>query len=79
MLAGHFPRPIVEEIRRAKKSEQVIDAIGIDKELSQQLLELANSKQKSPKLLAEYFIKLGLNTVKFYGSDAKVQFDIDNL
>jgi hypothetical protein len=29
--------------------------------------------------LAEYFIKLGLNTVKFYGSDAKVQFDIDNL
>jgi hypothetical protein len=65
MLAGHFPRPIVEEIRRAKKSEQVIDAIGIDKELSQQLLELANSKQKSPKLLAEYFIKLGLNTVKF--------------
>ena len=32
-----------------KKSEQVIDAIGIDKELSQQLLELANSKQKSPK------------------------------
>ena len=79
MLAGHFPRPIVEEIRRAKKSEQVIDAIGIDKELSQQLLELANSKQKSPKLLAEYFIKLGLNTIKFYGSDAKVQFDIDNL
>jgi hypothetical protein len=66
MLAGHFPRPIVEEIRRAKKS-------------SQQLLELANSKQKSPKLLAEYFIKLGLNTVKFYGADAKVQFDIDNL
>jgi hypothetical protein len=47
--------------------------------LSQQLLELANSKQKSPKLLAEYFIKLGLNTVKFYGADAKVQFDIDNL
>ena len=79
MLAGHFPRPIVEEIRRAKKSEQVIDAIGIDKELSQQLLELANSKQKSPKLLAEYFIKLCLNTVKFYGADAKVQFDIDNL
>ena len=79
MLAGHFPRTIVEEIRRAKKSEQVIDAIGIDKELSQQLLELANSKQKSPKLLAEYFIKLGLNTIKFYGSDATVQFDIDNL
>ena len=79
MLAGHFPRTIVEDIRRAKKSEQVIDAIGIDKELSQQLLELANSKQKSPKLLAEYFIKLGLNTIKFYGSDAKVQFDIDNL
>ena len=79
MLAGHFPRTIVEEIRYAQQSKQVVDAIGIDKELSEQLLDLANSSQKSPKLLAEYFIKLGLNTIKFYGSDATVQFDIDNL
>jgi hypothetical protein len=31
MLAGHFPRPIVEEIRRAKKSEQVMTLLGLTK------------------------------------------------
>jgi hypothetical protein len=64
-------------IERRKKIDQI--RLMVETNQSQQLLELANSKQKSPKLLAEYFIKLGLNTVKFYGADAKVQFDIDNL
>jgi hypothetical protein len=31
MLAGHFPRPIVEEIRRAKNLNRLLTLLGLTK------------------------------------------------
>ena len=79
MLAGHFPKDIVKEIKGSKRVEQDITPIVINKHLSDQLFALASAKNKCPRKMAEYFINLGVQTSKFYGNKMNVQFDVDQL
>ena len=52
--------------------------IYVNRHLAVSLQELAKLVKKDPKILAEYFLSLGINSAK-HCKDQKVIFDVDNL
>jgi len=52
--------------------------IWVYEDVRTELQQLATVHGLDPELLAEYFIKLGINTVK-HESEAPVKFDIEHL
>ena len=71
MNLSDFDDPIINE--RNNNS-----ALYINKYIARSLIDFAESMQKDPQALAEYFLQLGINSAKHY-EDQKVKFDIKNL
>ena len=71
MNLSDFDDPIVNE--RNNNS-----ALYINKYIARSLIDFAESTDKDPQMLAEYFLSLGINSVKHY-KDQKVKFDIENI
>jgi|TARA_R110000824_G_scaffold25134_2_gene87843 hypothetical protein len=71
MNLSDFDDPIVNE--RNNNS-----ALYINKHIARSLIDFADSTHKDPQMLAEYFLSLGINSVKHY-KDQKVKFDIENI
>ena len=71
MNLSDFDDPIVNE--RNNNS-----ALYINKYIARSLIDFAESTQKDPQALAEYFLQLGINSAKYY-EDQKVKFDVKNL
>jgi hypothetical protein len=53
-------------------------AVYINKYIVRSLIDFAKSNKKDPRVLAEYFLLLGINSAKYY-KDQQVVFDIDSL
>ena len=53
-------------------------AVYINKYIVRSLIDFAKSNKKDPRVLAEYFLSLGINSAKYY-KDQQVVFDIDSL
>ena len=53
-------------------------AVYINKYIVRSLIDFAKSNKKDPRVLAEYFLSLGINSAK-YDKDQQVVFDIDSL
>ena len=53
-------------------------AVYINKYIVRSLIDFAKSNKKDPRVLAEYFLSLGINYAK-YDKDQQVVFDIDSL
>ncbi len=52
--------------------------VYINKYIVRSLIDFAKSNKKDPRVLAEYFLSLGINSAKYY-KDQQVVFDIDSL
>ena len=53
-------------------------AVYINKYIVRSLIDFAKSNKKDPRVLAEYFLSLGINSAK-YDKGQQVVFDIDSL
>ncbi|MDB2510122.1 hypothetical protein N9X32_06295 [Pseudomonadales bacterium] len=53
-------------------------AVYINKYIVRSLIDFAKSNKKDPRVLAEYFLSLGINSAK-YDKDQQVVFDIESL
>jgi hypothetical protein len=71
MNLSDFDDPIINE--RNNNS-----AVYINKYIVRSLIDFAKSNKKDPRVLAEYFLSLGINSAKYY-KDQQVVFDIDSL
>jgi len=52
--------------------------VYINRYIARSLIDVAGSKNKDPQVLAEYFLQIGINSVKHY-KDQEVKFDIESL
>jgi hypothetical protein len=52
--------------------------VYINRYIARSLIDVAGSKNKDPQALAEYFLQIGINSVKHYQGQ-EVKFDIENL
>ena len=71
MNLSDFDDPIVNE--RNNNS-----ALYINKYIARSLVDFAKLNKKDPRVLAEYFLSLGINSAKYY-KDQQVVFYIDSL
>jgi hypothetical protein len=71
MNLSDFDDPIINE--RNNNS-----ALYINKYIARSLVDFAKLNKKDPRVLAEYFLSLGINSAKYY-KDQQVVFDIDSL
>tara|TARA_R110000796_G_scaffold209830_1_gene326107 strand:+ start:359 stop:574 length:216 start_codon:yes stop_codon:yes gene_type:complete len=53
-------------------------AVYINKYIVRSLIDFAKSNKKDPRVLAEYFLSLGINSAK-HDKGQQVVFDIDSL
>ena len=53
-------------------------AVYINKYIVRSLIDFAKSNKKDPRVLAEYFLSLGINSAK-YDKDQQVVYDIESL
>ena len=53
-------------------------SVYINRYIARSLINVAGLENKDPQALAEYFLQLGIYTVKYH-KDQKVKFDIENL
>ena len=52
--------------------------VYVNRHIARSLIDVAGLKNKDPQALAEYFLQVGINSVKHY-KDQEVVFDIENL
>ena len=52
--------------------------VYINRHIARSLIDVAGLENKDPQALAEYFLQLGINSVKHY-KDQEVVFDIKNI
>ena len=52
--------------------------VYINRYIARSLIDIAGLEKKDPQALAEYFLQLGIHSVKHY-KDQEVVFDIDNI
>lgn len=52
--------------------------VYVNRHIARSLIDVAGLENKDPQALAEYFLQLGINSVKHY-KDQEVVFDIDNI
>jgi hypothetical protein len=52
--------------------------VYVNRHIARSLIDVAGLENKDPQALAEYFLQLGINSVKHY-KDQEVVFDIKNL
>lgn len=52
--------------------------VYINRYIVRSLIDVAGLEKKDPQALAEYFLQVGINSVKHY-KDQEVKFDIENL
>ena len=52
--------------------------VYINRYIARSLIDVAGLENKDPQALAEYFLQLGINSVKQY-KDQEVTFDIENI
>lgn len=52
--------------------------VYINRHIARSLIDVAGLENKDPQALAEYFLQLGIHSVKHY-KDQEVVFDIDNI
>ena len=52
--------------------------VYVNRYIARSLIDVARLENKDPQALAEYFLQLGINSVKHY-KDQEVVFDIKNL
>lgn len=52
--------------------------VYVNRHIARSLIDVAGLENKDPQALAEYFLQLGIHSVKHY-KDQKVVFDIKNL
>jgi hypothetical protein len=52
--------------------------VYINRYIARSLIDVAGLKKKDPQALAEYFLQVGIHSVKHY-KDQEVKFDIENL
>ena len=71
MNLSDFDDPIINE--RNNNS-----ALYINKYIARSLVDFAKLNKKDPRVLAEYFLSLGINSAKHY-KDQKVKFDVENI
>jgi hypothetical protein len=71
MNLSDFDDPIANE--RSNNS-----ALYINKYIARSLINFAESTDKDPQVLAEYFLQLGINSAKHY-ENQEVIFDIKNI
>ena len=64
-----------DSIENERKNGQ---ALYLNKYLVYSLKDFAKSTKKDPRVLAEYFLSVGINSAKHY-KDQKIRFDIKNL
>lgn len=52
--------------------------VYVNRHIARSLIDVAGLENKDPQALAEYFLQVGINSVKHY-KDQEVMFDIKNL
>ena len=52
--------------------------VYINRYIARSLIDVAVLEKKDPQALAEYFLQVGIHSVKHY-KDQEVKFDIENL
>ena len=52
--------------------------VHVNRHIARSLIDVAGLENKDPQALAEYFLQLGIHSVKHY-KDQEVVFDIENL
>ena len=52
--------------------------VYVNRHIARSLIDVAGLENKDPQALAEYFLQVGINSVKHY-KDQEVVFDIENL
>ena len=52
--------------------------VYVNRHIARSLIDVAGLENKDPQALAEYFLQLGIHSVKHY-KDQEVVFDIKNL
>ena len=52
--------------------------VYVNRYIARSLIDVAGLENKDPQGLAEYFLQLGINSVKHY-KDQEVTFDIENI
>ena len=52
--------------------------VYVNRHIARSLIDVAGLENKDPQALAEYFLQVGINSVKHY-KDQKVVFDIESL
>jgi len=52
--------------------------VYVNRYIARSLIDVAGLENKDPQALAEYFLQLGINSVKHY-KDQEVTFDIENI
>jgi len=52
--------------------------VYINRYIARSLIDVAGSKNKDPQALAEYFLQIGIHSVKHYQGQ-EVKFDIESL
>ncbi len=52
--------------------------VYVNRHIARSLIDVAGLENKDPQALAEYFLQLGIHSVKHY-KDQEVKFDIENL
>ena len=52
--------------------------VYVNRHIARSLIDVAGLENKDPQALAEYFLQLGINSVKHY-KDQEVVFDIESI
>jgi hypothetical protein len=52
--------------------------VYVNRHIARSLIDVAGLQNKDPQALAEYFLQVGINSVKHY-KDQEVVFDIESL
>ncbi len=52
--------------------------VYVNRHIARSLIDVAGLENKDPQALAEYFLQVGIHSVKHY-KDQEVVFDIENL
>ena len=52
--------------------------VYVNRHIARSLIDVAGLENKDPQALAEYFLQVGINSVKHY-KDQEVTFDIENI
>jgi hypothetical protein len=52
--------------------------VYINRHIARSLIDIAGLENKDPQALAEYFLQIGIHSVKHY-KDQEVKFDIESL